>query len=83
MKIPLPGGRAESLLFTDDEIGQFVTLAKTLERIHRRLEFDGYVIKNGEIIPPKNDKISYEEYSARAQDSDGNPLCTPKERGSH
>lgn len=54
---PRSGGVAEKQLFTDEEIGRFVTLAKTLERIHRRLEFDGYVIKNGEIIPPKTDKM--------------------------
>lgn len=39
--------------FSDREIGQIVMFAKTLERIHRRLESEGYIIKNGEIIPPK------------------------------
>lgn len=57
------GDLAEKRLFTDEEIGHFVALAKTLERIHRRLEFDGYIIKNGKIIPPKNDKITYEKQS--------------------
>ncbi len=57
MLTPRSGGVAEKQLFTDEEIGHFVTFAKTLERIHRRLEFDGYVIKDGQIIPPKTDKI--------------------------
>lgn len=44
--------------FSDREIGQIVMFAKTLERIHRRLESEGYIIKNSEIIPPKSDKMT-------------------------
>lgn len=46
-------GAGETQKFTDREIGQIVTFAKTIERIHRRLKLEGYIIKNGEIIPPK------------------------------
>lgn len=68
MQISASGDHAEKQLFTDEEIGHFVSLAKTLERIHRRLEFDGYIIKNGEIIPPKNDKILYEKQHTPIRD---------------
>lgn len=50
--------QANGNTFSEREIGQIVMFAKTLERIHRRLESEGYIIKNGEIIPPKSDKMA-------------------------
>ena len=46
-----------STIFSDEQIGRFVAFAAILERIHRRLEYEGYTFEDGAINPPTNAKI--------------------------
>lgn len=43
-------------VFSDEQHESFAGLGATLAKIHRRLVAEGYMIRNGMIIPPK--KIS-------------------------
>ena len=44
----------ESYIFTDTQIENFAGLYNVLKRVHDRLIGEGYVIKNGQIVPPQN-----------------------------
>lgn len=41
-------------IFIDEQMENFAGLYDALERVHRRLEMEGYTITDNEIIPPKN-----------------------------
>jgi len=43
----------KSRIFTDQGIKNIIAFSDTIKRIHIRLIKEGYIIKDGEIIPPK------------------------------
>lgn len=42
----------KNIIFSDQGIKNIAAFSETLKKIHARLINEGYVIKNGEIIPP-------------------------------
>ena len=51
---------SQTIRFTDEEIGDLVTFAKSVERVYRRLIQSGYTMVDGKFIPPaaKNENMS-------------------------
>ncbi len=45
--------KIENNMFTDKEIEKFVGFYNAFKQVHIRLIKEGYIIKNGKIIPPK------------------------------
>ncbi len=43
---------SQTIRFTDEEIGNFVTFAKSIERVYKRLIASGYTMVDGKFIPP-------------------------------
>jgi len=43
---------SQTIRFTDEEIGNFVMFAKSVERVYRRLIASGYTLVDGKFIPP-------------------------------
>ena len=43
---------SQTIRFTDEEIGNFVAFAKSVERVYRRLIASGYTVRDGKFIPP-------------------------------
>ena len=56
---------SQNIRFTDEEIGNFVMSAKTVERVYRRLIASGYTLVDGKFIPP-------------APKGNNMSICTPK-----
>lgn len=50
----------QNQFFTDEQIKNFADFYNSLKTVHNRLVSEGYIIKNGEIIPP-NKKETYEQ----------------------
>lgn len=46
--------------FTEEQIKNFAGFYNSLKTVHNRLVNEGYIIKNGELIPPKIKEI-YEQ----------------------
>jgi hypothetical protein len=46
--------------FTGEQIKNFAGFYNSLKTVHNRLVSEGYIIKNGELIPPNKNKI-YEQ----------------------
>lgn len=52
----------QNQIFTDSQIQNFVGFSNAIKRVHLRLIGEGYIIKNGEIFPPKIvEKIEHKE----------------------
>lgn len=43
----------QNQIFTDSQIQNFVGFYSAIKRVHLRLIGEGYIIKNGEVLPPK------------------------------
>jgi len=50
----LENKKDKKYIFTEKQISDFAGLYHSLKKVHIRLINEGYTIKNGEIIPPKN-----------------------------
>ena len=43
----------QNQIFTDEQVKNFADFSNSLKTIHNRPISEGYIIKNGEIIPPQ------------------------------
>lgn len=45
--------KEQNQIFTDEQIQNFADFSNSIKTVHNRLTREGYVIKDGQIIPPK------------------------------
>jgi len=52
----MPKNHQQNLIFSPEQINNFAGFYNALKTVHDRLIAEGYIIKPGQIIPPKQTK---------------------------
>lgn len=50
--------KEQNQIFTDEQIKNFADFSNSIKTVHNRLTREGYVIKDGQIIPPKKLEVT-------------------------
>lgn len=49
----MENNKLQNQIFSNEQIQNFVGFYAAIKRVHLRLISEGYIIKNGEVFPPK------------------------------